>query len=350
MNSFIERPDIRKLTKKQTDITIYPASEEQAYQWADIFLESLRKCKWMSNYLKLRNITRFDVALSLLEDITNKKKNKKKGEQFFIANFHDEPAGIIRIYDYWTPGAIKILSHFPLVKPKFQRKGIGRALVKHCIEWAYKNNYKEIWVESWSKDQKEIDTYESFFEILGFVSKSDRLEMNCQLAKKNFNSSSLENDLIFEEVQGISEEIIEVISTAYAVSNDKLHIIENLGNPEMTRRFLMKVEDSFIEAGFTVESSIIRKNGKLCAGMVSGIRGKRGMIMEVGVNPEFRGQKIGQRFIGNYLKQMKSQGVEEVVLGVDKDNTPAVKLYQKLGFKKTWLGSIMLFENKDKLL
>ncbi len=72
MNSFIERPDIRKLTKKQTDITIYPASEEQAYLWADIFLESLKKCKWMSNYLKSRNITRFDVALSLLEDITSK--------------------------------------------------------------------------------------------------------------------------------------------------------------------------------------------------------------------------------------------------------------------------------------
>ncbi|MHA1125018.1 MAG: GNAT family N-acetyltransferase [Candidatus Heimdallarchaeota archaeon] len=335
------------MPKKATDFTITSPSEEDAYQWADIFLEAMQNCKWMSGHLKSRNITRFDVALSFLEDLTSKQKS---GEQFFIATYRDEPAGIIRIYDYWTPGAIKILSHFPLVIPKFQQKGIGKALVKRCIDWAYKNKYKEIWAEIWSKDQKEIAAYEDFFEKLGFVGKSDRLELNCQLAKLKINTISLEDDLILEKTQGISEEIIEVISKAYAVSNDKLHKIEKLGDPEIARKFLTKVQTSFAEAAYTVESSVIRKNGILCAGMVSGVLGKRGMIMEVGVNPDFRGQKIGQRFISNYLSQMKSEGIEEVALGVDKDNTPAVKLYQKLGFKKSWLGSIMLFENKDKLL
>ena len=72
--------------------------------------------------------------------------------------------------------------------------------------------------------------------------------------------------------------------------------------------------------------------------------------MEVGVNPEFRGQKIGQKFISNYLQQMNSEGIEEVVLGVDKNNIPAVRLYQKLGFRRSWFGGILRFENKDKLL
>lgn len=336
------------MTQEKSDITIYTATEEHAYLWADIFLDSLPKCKWMSNYLKSRKIARFDVAISFLEDITNPKK--KSGEQLFIANYHGEPVGIIRIYDYWTPGAIKILSHFPLVLPKYQRKGIGKALVKHCIDWAYKNKYKEIWVESWSKDKTEIATYENFFEKLGFVNKSDRLEMKCQLSKLQLTETSLEDEFILEKVQGISDEIIEVISKSYAVSKDKLHKIENLGNPKIAKKFLRRVQTSFSEAKYTVESTVIKKNNELYAGMVSGIQDKKGMIMEVGVNPEFRGQKIGQRFIANYLQQMKAQGIEEIVLGVDKDNIPAVKLYQKLDFKKSWYGSILLFENKDKLL
>jgi len=346
MKSFIEYPDIATLTKEQTDITIYSATEEHAYLWADIFLESLPKCKWMSGYLKSRNIARFDVAISFLEDITDRKKS---GEQFFIANFRDEPVGIIRTYDYWTPGALKILSHFPLVMPKYQRKGIGKALVKYSIDWAYKNKYKEVWVESWSKDKSEIEFYGSFFEKLGFVNKSDRLEMNCQLAKIKLDDALLEEEFTLEKVQGISDEIIEVISKAYAISKDRLHKIEKLGDPKTTKKFLQRVQTSFTEAAYSVESSVLRKNDKLCAGMVSGVHGKKGMIMEVGVNPDFRGQKIGQRFISNYLQQMKSEGIEEVVLGVDEDNTPAVKLYQKLGFKKSWLGSILRFENKNKL-
>jgi ribosomal protein S18 acetylase RimI-like enzyme len=46
---------------------------------------------------------------------------------------------------------------------------------------------------------------------------------------------------------------------------------------------------------------------------------------------------------------MKNQGVKEIILGVDSENLPAIKLYEKLGFEKTWFGVLMLLEEKEKL-
>ena len=76
---------------------------------------------------------------------------------------------------------------------------------------------------------------------------------------------------------------------------------------------------------------------------------KKGMILEIGVIPKYRKLKIAQNLITNYIIQMKNQGIKEIVLGVDHENVPAINLYEKLGFKKTWFGVLMLLEDKEKL-
>lgn len=52
------------------------------------------------------------------------------------------------------------------------------------------------------------------------------------------------------------------------------------------------------------------------------------------VVPEYRGLGLNQRLITELKNWVLSKGIKEVRLEVYEDNTPAVKAYEKAGFKK----------------
>lgn len=61
--------------------------------------------------------------------------------------------------------------------------------------------------------------------------------------------------------------------------------------------------------------------------------GRRRMrIHMLGVDPEFQGQGLGKKLLQTAINKMEKQGVKTVELTVDSENTPAVSLYNSLGF------------------
>jgi len=56
-------------------------------------------------------------------------------------------------------------------------------------------------------------------------------------------------------------------------------------------------------------------------------------IHMLGVDPEFRGEELGKKLLQTAIYQMDKQGAKTVELTVDSENTPAVSLYDSLGFK-----------------
>jgi len=58
-----------------------------------------------------------------------------------------------------------------------------------------------------------------------------------------------------------------------------------------------------------------------------------GSINDVYVLPEFRGKGIGKRLVIKCIEKMKAKGVTAARLAVLTENTTAVKLYEKLGFR-----------------
>ena len=60
------------------------------------------------------------------------------------------------------------------------------------------------------------------------------------------------------------------------------------------------------------------------------------------VKKEYRNQGIGGILIDYILEEIKKLGYQEATIGVDKDNTPALHLYQKKGFTD------ILFDGKDE--
>ncbi len=59
----------------------------------------------------------------------------------------------------------------------------------------------------------------------------------------------------------------------------------------------------------------------------------RGHIISIAVLPEARGQGIGSGMMKVIEKKMRDEGIgNEIILEVRESNTPAIKMYEKLGF------------------
>ena len=54
----------------------------------------------------------------------------------------------------------------------------------------------------------------------------------------------------------------------------------------------------------------------------------------MGVDPGFRRRGVGGRLLREALKLAQVHGLQKVTLAVDQQNTPALGLYQALGFRQ----------------
>ena len=57
------------------------------------------------------------------------------------------------------------------------------------------------------------------------------------------------------------------------------------------------------------------------------------MIYGFVIDKERRGQRLGTRMLEAVLTRLRAEGVAEVGLEVDPENTPAVRLYKAFGFE-----------------
>ncbi len=60
---------------------------------------------------------------------------------------------------------------------------------------------------------------------------------------------------------------------------------------------------------------------------------KQWELCYLGVEPRFRGRGWGRALLNHGLAEARSHGVQELLLGVDRRNEPALRLYRRLGFE-----------------
>jgi ribosomal protein S18 acetylase RimI-like enzyme len=53
----------------------------------------------------------------------------------------------------------------------------------------------------------------------------------------------------------------------------------------------------------------------------------------IGVAPDQRGRGLGKKLLSAFIEASRSKGYHSVILSVEKENLPAVSLYEKAGFK-----------------
>jgi ribosomal protein S18 acetylase RimI-like enzyme len=96
-------------------------------------------------------------------------------------------------------------------------------------------------------------------------------------------------------------------------------------------------KEGFLPAATWLIACQDRCGGRLeYCGTIQGIRDERGYgsVQNVGITPEHRGQGLGTRLVYQSLLGFQSAGLGRVYLEVTAENRGAVRLYQRLGFRK----------------
>jgi ribosomal protein S18 acetylase RimI-like enzyme len=62
-----------------------------------------------------------------------------------------------------------------------------------------------------------------------------------------------------------------------------------------------------------------------------------GEIESVGVLPEFRNRGIGTTLMDRLEAELRADGVQDLMLGVLAGNDAAIRLYERRGYRQTWL-------------
>lgn len=71
---------------------------------------------------------------------------------------------------------------------------------------------------------------------------------------------------------------------------------------------------------------------------------RQGVIGSIGLTPEFRGRGMGKTILAAGMSYLRSAGADYIRLEVDGNNTPAIRLYQAMGFQKT--GELHWYERR----
>lgn len=59
----------------------------------------------------------------------------------------------------------------------------------------------------------------------------------------------------------------------------------------------------------------------------------QGWLLSLGVLPEHRGSRIGERLMSACVAEMAARGAHKLMLTVHPDNTPGIRIYTRLGFE-----------------
>ena len=161
------------------------------------------------------------------------------------------------------------------------------------------------------------------FKEFGFYELDDAYRMFCSL-EGNFEPSEILQYIRLERCD--MRRFIELAAEFLRGSADVM-----LG---MALENFLKVSDEFLDFYYAAEEFYFADSNGDTVGIIN-LNPKEGLISNIGVDPGKRGRGYGTQIMLFGLKALKDRGCEKARLRVHVDNTPAVRLYEKLGFEKT---------------
>jgi len=160
------------------------------------------------------------------------------------------------------------------------------------------------------------------FKKAGFREFDDCYRMVCQL-DKNFNAAS---ELQFKQVQ--KEEMRRFVEVAERFLR---------GSPDVSLskalEHMRELPDEFLNFIYSQEKVFFaNRDGKIVG--VLQFNPSRGLISNVGVDPEQRGKGYGKQIVQFALEQLKNGGCKQAYLRVHAENKAAIHVYELAGFSK----------------
>lgn len=247
----------------------------------------------------------------------------------FITELNGEPIGRIQAYVDKQRKEKKGFIEGLGVVPQFRKRGIARELVKRAIESLRERGMET--AQCWIRDDKPICKH--IFESMGF--KLIRV----------FSTMRRELDTIPSDVgrnkdvrTRVMKEGIEDINLLRWLDNEAFSEHFNFRPRTLEEWKHWSKEPDFDQEGWffaLLEGKPVGHVGTWIDSKFVKFKGiKRGSIATIGVLKPYRRKGIGTLLILCGMEYLKSREMTEVELGVDDLNqTEAIKLYEKVGFK-----------------
>lgn len=121
--------------------------------------------------------------------------------------------------------------------------------------------------------------------------------------------------------------------------------------PELVAKLVEIDLQTFSESTFSeYAAAAMLRNGRVfllwspsgvigtCVTMRCWDRPNEAMILSMGIKPGWRGQGLGQHFIGGVLSKLRARGLRSVCLYVGTDNRRAIRVYEDVGFTQVERG------------
>lgn len=247
----------------------------------------------------------------------------------FIAELNGEPVGRVHSYVDKQREEKKGFIDGLGVAPQFRKRGIGRELVKKAIESLRERGMET--AQCMVRDDKTICKH--IFDSMGFG--LTRIFSKMRRKMDTIPSSIGENKDVRIRAMKEGIEDIELVRRLYNEAFSEHFNFRPLTleewkhwskNPDFDREgwFFALLEDKPMGHVCTwIDGKFVKFKGI-----------KRGSIDSIGVLKPYRRKGIGISLVLRALEYLKSREMTEVELGVDDLNeTAAIKLYEKVGFK-----------------
>ncbi len=129
----------------------------------------------------------------------------------------------------------------------------------------------------------------------------------------------------------------DIVSIEDSILPDVLRIQEE-GFKNINPEIMVKYSKNFRDIFF-----VIKSKGKIVGYCIYylkpsiSLRGfaKQSVISSIATDSNFRGKGFAEKLLRNSIEEMKVNGISSVLLYVNVNNLPAIKLYKKIGFKET---------------
>jgi len=173
------------------------------------------------------------------------------------------------------------------------------------------------------------------FKEIGFQDLDDSYKMVCRL-DINFESS---DELRFRQVQ--REEIRRFTKVAERFLS---------GSPDIMLRkaleHLPELPDEFLDFYYSQERFYYADKNQQTIGVLD-FNPNKGLISNVGVDPQQRRKGYGRQITLFALQQLKNSGCKEAYLRAHVENKPAIHLYESLGFEKAERYKTLMWKPKE---
>jgi mycothiol synthase len=213
-----------------------------------------------------------------------------------------------------------------LVHPEHRQRGLARRLLEPAARRA-----RELGAEVMHLNVSEENTPgRDTLSRLGFSVVRQFLEMSLNISDFKLPDAS-SNEFTLRHLQRGEEEILaSVQNRCFADTwgfnpNTAAEIAYVLSLSGASSADVVLIYDGERPAGYCWT--------KINCGTSLETAGKKGRILMLGVDPDYRGREIGRLVLKAGLSYLKDNGVGVVVLTVDGENQAACSLYRATGFK-----------------